>query len=149
MQNELYLNSTNMGMISSFNYFGYLIGSIIPIIWKYNNFRKMIIFSSIISVITICLMGFTTDLRIFCTLRLIVISSALSFVYTISLMFNFFKESLNKTLQLYHFSGIGLGIVIGTIIVWIISTIGLTWTHQWMFVGLIGILLCGHYYLYP
>ena len=48
MQNELYLNSTNMGMISSFNYFGYLIGSIIPIIWKYNNFRKMIIFSSII-----------------------------------------------------------------------------------------------------
>ena len=143
MQNELYLNSTNMGMISSFNYFGYLIGSIIPIIWKYNNFRKMIIFSSIISVITICLMGFTTDLRIFCTLRLICgISSALSFVYTISLMFNFFKESLNKTLQLYHFSGIGLGIVIGTIIVWIISTIGLTWTHQWMFVGLIGILLC-------
>ena len=35
-----------------------------------------------------------------------------------------------------------MGIVIGTIIVWIISTIGLTWTHQWMFVGLIGILLC-------
>ena len=30
MQNELYLGSTNMGMISSFNYFGYLIGSIIP-----------------------------------------------------------------------------------------------------------------------
>ena len=143
MQNELYLNSTNMGMISSFNYFGYLMGSIIPIIWKYNNFRKMIIFSSIISVVTICLMGCTTDLRIFCTLRFICgISSALSFVYTISLMFNFFKESLNKTLQLYHFSGIGLGIVIGTTVVWIISTIDLLWTHQWIFVGLIGALLC-------
>ena len=102
MQNELYLNSTNMGMISSFNYFGYLIGSIIPIIWKYNNFRKMIIFSSIISVVTICLMGCTTDLRIFCTLRFICgISSALSFVYTISLMFNFFKESFAVTIPVW------------------------------------------------
>ena len=143
MQNDLNLNSTTMGMISSFNYFGYLIGSIIPIIWKYSDFRKMIIFSSIISALTICLMGCTTDLRIFCTLRFICgISSAVSFVYTISLMFNFFKESLNKTLQLYHFSGIGLGIVIGTTVVWIISTVDLLWTHQWIFVGLIGALLC-------
>ena len=143
MQNDLNLNSTTMGMISSFNYFGYLIGSIIPIIWKYSDFRKMIIFSSIISALTICLMGCTTDLRIFCTLRFICgISSAVSFVYTISLMFNFFKESLNKTLQLYHFCGIGLGIVVGTTVVWIISTINLLWSHQWMFVGLIGILLC-------
>ena len=143
MQNDLNLNSTTMGMISSFNYFGYLIGSIIPIIWKYSDFRKMIIFSSIISALTICLMGCTTDLRIFCTLRFICgISSAVSFVYTISLMFNFFKESLNKTLQLYHFCGIGLGIVVGTTVVWIISTINLLWSHQWMFVGLIGVLLC-------
>ena len=57
-------------------------------------------------------------------------------------MFNFFKESLNKTLQLYHFSGIGLGIVIGTTVVWIISTVDLLWTHQWIFVGLIGAFLC-------
>ena len=143
MQNDLNLNSTTMGMISSFNYFGYLIGSIIPIIWKNSDFRKMIIFSSIISAVTICLMGCTTDLRIFCTLRFICgISSAVSFVYTISLMFNFFKESLNKTLQLYHFCGIGLGIVVGTTVVWIISTINLLWSHQWMFVGLIGIFLC-------
>ena len=63
------------------------------------------------------------------------------FKFCISLMFNFFKESLNKTLQLYHFSGIGLGIVTGTTIVWIIS-VDLLWTHQWIFVGLIGALLC-------
>ena len=143
MQDNLDLSSTTMGIISSYNYFGYLIGSIIPIIWKFSNFRNMIIFSSIFSVITIYLMGFATDVKFFIILRFLCgISSAFGFVFTISFMFNFFKDFDNKTLQLYHFCGIGLGIVIGTVTVWIISMAGLFWNHQWLIVGFIGILLC-------
>ena len=131
MQNDLDLSSTTMGIISSYNYFGYLVGSIIPIIWKFNNFKNIIIFSSICSVITIYLMGFTTDLKTFIALRFFCgISSAFGFVFTISLMFNFFKDVKNKTLQLYHFCGIGLGIVIGTVAVWVISTSYLFWNHH-------------------
>ena len=143
MQDDLNLSSTTMGIISSYNYFGYLIGSIIPIIWKFSNFRNMIIFSSIFSVITIYLMGFTADIKFFIILRFLCgLSSAFGFVFTISFMFNFFKDFENKTLQLYHFCGIGLGIVIGTVTVWIISMAGLFWNHQWLIVGFIGILLC-------
>ena len=143
MQDDLNLSSTTMGIISSYNYFGYLIGSIIPIIWKFSNFRNMIIFSSIFSVITIYLMGFTGDIKFFIILRFLCgLSSAFGFVFTISFMFNFFKDFENKTLQLYHFCGIGLGIVIGTVTVWIISMAGLFWNHQWLIVGFIGILLC-------
>ena len=143
MQNALNLSSTMMGIISSYNYLGYLIGSIIPIIWKFSNHRNIIIFSSVISVITIFLMGITTDMKLFILLRFLCgISSALGFIFTISFMFNFFKDSKNKTLQLYHFCGIGLGIVIGTIAVWIASTYGFFWYHQWICIGYIGILLC-------
>ena len=143
MQDDLNFSSTTMGIISSYNYFGYLIGSIIPIIWKFSNFRNMIIFSSIFSVITIYLMGFTADIKFFIILRFLCgLSSAFGFVFTISFMFNFFKDFENKTLQLYHFCGIGLGIVIGTVTVWIISMAGLFWNHQWLIVGFIGILLC-------
>ena len=143
MQDDLNLSSTTMGIISSYNYFGYLIGSIIPIIWKFSDFRNMIIFSSIFSVITIYLMGFTADIKFFIILRFLCgLSSAFGFVFTISFMFNFFKDFENKTLQLYHFCGIGLGIVIGTVTVWIISMAGLFWNHQWLIVGFIGILLC-------
>ena len=143
MQNYLNLSSTTMGIISSYNYFGYLVGSIIPIIWKFNNFKNIIVFSSICSVITIYSMGFTTDLKAFMALRFLCgISSAFGFVFTISLMFNLFKDLKNKTLQLYHFCGIGLGIVIGTLAVWVISTSYLFWNHQWMFIGFIGIFLC-------
>ncbi len=143
MQNDLDLNSTTMGLISSYNYFGYLIGSIIPIIWKFSNFRSTIIFSSICSVISIYVMGLTTDLKIFFFLRFLCgISSAIGFVSTISFMFNFFKDFKNKTLQLYHFCGIGLGIVIGTVTVWIISIAYPFWNHQWFFIGFLGILLC-------
>ena len=143
MQDDLNLSSTTMGIISSYNYFGYLIGSIIPIIWKFSNFRNMIIFSSMFSVITIYLMGLTADIKFFIILRFLCgLSSAFGFVFTISFMFNFFKDFDNKTLQLYHFCGIGLGIVIGTVTVWIISMAGLFWNHQWLIVGFIGILLC-------
>ncbi len=143
MQNALNFSSTMMGIISSYNYLGYLIGSIIPIIWKFSNHRNIIIFSSVISVITIFLMGITTDMKHFILLRFLCgISSALGFIFTISFMFNFFKDSKNKTLQLYHFCGIGLGIVIGTIAVWIASTYGFFWYHQWICIGYIGILLC-------
>lgn len=143
MQNDLNLSSTVMGIISSYNYFGYLIGSIIPIIMKLKNFRNIIIFSSIFSVSTIILMGFTTDIKLFIILRFLCgISSAFGFVFTISLMFNFFNDSKNKTLQLYHFCGIGLGIVIGTVGVWIISIMGFLWDYQWIYAGLIGIVLC-------
>ena len=143
MQNDLSLSSTTMGIISSYNYLGYLFGSVIPIIWKFNNFRNIIISSSVFSVLTIYLMGLTTDIKLFMILRFLCgVSSAFGFVFTISLMFNFYKESKNKSLQLLHFCGIGLGIVIGTITVWIISITGLFWNHQWMFIGFIGILLC-------
>ena len=143
MQNDLNLSSTTMGIISSYNYFGYLIGSIIPIIWKFSNFKNLIVVSSICSVITIYLMGLTTDLKIFMVLRFLCgISSAFGFVFTISLMFNLFNDLENKTLQLYHFCGIGLGIVVGTITIWVTSTSYFFWNHQWMFTGFMGILLC-------
>ena len=143
MQNDLNLSSTTMGIISSYNYFGYLLGSIIPIIWKFSNFRNIIIVSSIFSVVTIFLMGVTKDVKLFMILRFLCgISSAFGFVFTISLMFNIFKDFSNKTLQLYHFCGIGLGIVIGTLTVWIISALGFLWNHQWMVTGFIGMLLC-------
>ena len=143
MQYDLNLSSTTMGIMSSYNYFGYLIGSIIPIFWKINNIRNVIIFSSIISVITINLMGFTSNLKIFMILRFLCgISSAFGFIFTISLMFNCFKNSNNKSLQLFHFCGIGLGIVIGTLSVWIISLADFFWNYQWIFISFIGILLC-------
>ena len=143
MQDDLNLSSTMMGIISSYNYFGYLIGSIISIVWKFKNFKNVIVVASICTVITIYLMGLTKDLKIFMALRFLCgISSAFAFVFTISLMFNFFKDMKNKTLQLYHFCGIGFGIFIGTVIVWVISTSHLFWNHQWISIGFIGILLC-------
>ena len=143
MQSNLILSSTTMGIISSYNYFGYLIGSMIPILYKFNNPRNVIIFSSTISVITIFLMGFTTKVELFIVLRFLCgVSSAFGFVFTISLMFNQFQDSYNKSLQLIHFCGIGLGIVIGTSVIWVISVMGNLWNDQWIVIGIIGVILC-------
>ena len=143
MQDDLSLDSTTMGAISSYNYLGYLIGSIIPLVSRFQNLRNIIIFSSIFTSFTIFLMGITTNLNFFISLRFLCgITSALSFVSTINLMFDHFRNFKNKNLQLIHFCGIGLGITLGTLTVWTISELGFKWQGQWMIVGLISMLLC-------
>ena len=143
MQDSLSLSSTTMGVLSSSNYLGYLVGSIFPIIIKLNNLKLVIILSSIITSSTIFLMGLTSNITLFIFLRFICgISSALGFIFTISLMFSAFKEAQNTSLQLLHFCGIGLGIAIGTSIIWIISNIGFNWIAQWKIMGVLGIILC-------
>ncbi len=143
MQGGLNLSSTVMGVISSYNYFGYLVGSMISVLIKFKNIRILVVISSLVSAITICLMGFSSDIKIFMALRFICgISSAFGFVYTISLMFEHFQNSDNKSLQLLHFCGIGIGIAIGTFSVWILSNSGFDWDFQWMIIGFLGILFC-------
>ena len=143
MQGNLNLSSTAMGIISSYNYFGYLIGSMLSVFIKFKNLRTLVVLSSLVSAITIFLMGFSSDIIFFIALRFVCgISSAFGFVYTISLMFNHFRNSDNKSLQLLHFCGIGLGIAFGTFFVWIISNLGFDWDYQWKIMGFLGILFC-------
>lgn len=149
MQGSLNLNSTTMGLVSSYNYLGYLIGSMISVMIKFKNIRIIVVTSSLVSAITICLMGLSSNETFFIVLRFVCgVSSAFGFVYTISLMFDQFQNSDNKSLQLLHFSGIGLGIVIGTSFVWILSTSGFDWNYQWIIIGFIGILFCFPIILY-
>ena len=95
MQNDLNLSSTIMGIISSYNYFGYLVGSIIPIIWKFRNFKNIIVVSSICSVITIYLMGFTTDLKTIIFFVCFQIFERLEIRYLSHILMSFVTHKLN------------------------------------------------------
>ena len=88
-------------------------------------------------------MGLSSEIKFFVFLRFLCgVSSAFGFVYTISLMFNEFEKSDNKSYQLIHFCGIGLGISAGTFLVWLLSIYQFDWNHQWIIIGFLSILLC-------
>lgn len=142
MQSSLKLNSTTLGLIASSNYIGYLLGSFLPIFLKIKNKKRFIIIFSLLIVSTTFLMGLNENIVFFILLRFITgISSALVFILTISLIFNYLNLLKKSNLQLYHFSGIGFGILTGTIVILLTAYFGYSWKIQWMMVGFLGFLL--------
>ena len=70
MQNTLNISSTDIGLIASSNYFGYLIGSIIPLIFSFANKQRLTLYLSVlVSIITLGLMGFANEFYTFILLR--------------------------------------------------------------------------------
>ena len=145
MQENLNLNSLTMGSIASWNYFGYLIGSIIPLFFSINkNLKLILILSSVMIIFTTFLVGITKSIFLFSFFRFITgISSALTFILGTSLIFSSAKIVKYKiNLQSLPFAGIGLGILLGTTIIWLSSIYALNWQIQWIFVSFLGIIFC-------
>ncbi|MDC3091475.1 YbfB/YjiJ family MFS transporter [Rickettsiales bacterium] len=144
MQNNLNFNSASLGMIASWNYFGYFIGSIIPIFFKSDQKIKIIlIYSLLFSVITTFLMGMNVNLSWFSLIRFFSgVSSALIFVLATVIIFGQISLKNKKNLQLMHFCGIGVGIFFGTLVIWIASLYNLHWKISWFLISLVSLIFC-------
>ena len=144
MQSDLDLSSASLGMVASWNYFGYFIGSIIPIFLKSDKKVKIIlIFSLLLSIITTFLMGVTAEIFWFSCIRFLSgVCSALIFVLATVLIFGQVSFKSKKNLQLLHFCGIGVGIFFGTLIIWISSFYGFHWKVNWFLISLLSLFFC-------
>lgn len=144
MQNNLNFNSASLGMIASWNYFGYFIGSIIPIFFKSDQQIKVIlIYSLLFSILTTFLMGINVELFWFSLIRFFSgVSSALIFVLATVIIFGQVSLRNKKNLQLIHFCGIGIGIFIGTLIIWVASLYDLHWKFSWFLISFISLIFC-------
>ena len=70
MQNTLNISSADIGLIASSNYLGYLIGSIIPLVYSFANKQRLTLYLSVVvSIVTLGLMGSTSDFYLFILLR--------------------------------------------------------------------------------
>ena len=135
MQDDLMLSSTNLGALASWNFFGYLVGSFLPIVSK-NLFEKerLIFFLMLgLSILTTGLMGCTDKMVVMVPIRFFAgISSALTLILGTGLIFKKFDITGTSLLKLAHFCGFGLGISISAIVVSIASNFGFTWSLLWV-----------------
>ena len=143
MQNSLSLTSTDIGLIASSNYLGYLVGSIIPLFFAFEKRQKLTLYSSVlISILSLGLMGFTEHMDYFITLRFFQgVSGAVALVIATNLIFSEITESKKFDLRLAHISGFGIGIFLSAIFIWFCSLYLLDWYHQWLVIAFVCVLL--------
>tara|TARA_B100001093_G_scaffold124350_1_gene116989 strand:+ start:318 stop:1499 length:1182 start_codon:yes stop_codon:yes gene_type:complete len=150
MLEELNITKTNGGLIASWNFFGYLFGSLLSILPIFKKKIKLVFFISIIiSLLTTFLMSLNNDIIIFIMIRFIAgVASAFVLIFATALILPSIQLLGKKSLSTSHFMGVGFGIVLSSIIVSILGSFGFTWNDLWIGVTILSIVLAIPIFLY-
>ena len=119
MLEELNITKTEGGLIASWNFFGYLCGSLLSILSIFKQRVKLVFFISIVlSISTTFLMSINDEVVFFIIIRFISgLSSAFVLIFGTALILPSIQAFGKKSLSTSHFMGVGFGIVISSILV--------------------------------
>ena len=143
MLEELNMSKTIGGLIASWNFFGYLCGSLLSILSIFKKRVKLVFFISIVvSLITTLLMGLHDNITFFIIVRFLSgLSSAFVLIFGTSLILPSIQAFGKKSLSTAHFMGVGFGIVLSSITVSILGGLGYQWNELWICVTILSIIL--------
>ena len=143
MLEELNMSKTNGGLIASWNFFGYLVGSLLSILSIFKQKLKFIFFTAIIfSLFTTLLMSFCENVIFFILVRFLSgISSAFVLIFGTSLILPSIQALGKKSLSTAHFMGVGLGMFLSSILVSVLGGFNFIWSDLWIGVTFLAILL--------
>ena len=143
MLEELNISKTNGGLIASWNFFGYLCGSLLSILSFFKKKIKFVFFISVLtSILTTLLMSFYNVVIDFIAIRFVAgLSSAFVLILGTALILPSIQEVGKKSLSTSHFMGVGFGIVISSILVSILGDYGFNWSDLWIGVAILSIIL--------
>ena len=143
MLEELNITKTVGGLIASWNFFGYLCGSLLSILSIFTKRIKFVFFVSIVcSRSTTFLMSVNDEIIFFIIVRFISgLSSAFVLIFGTALILPSIQALGKKSLSTSHFMGVGFGIVISSILVTILGDLGLHWNDLWIGVALLSVIL--------
>ena len=139
MRESLGLTSSEAGLIASWNYFGYLIGSL-SILFPLFNYRLKLSFilACVTSIASTGLISATVNFDLICLTRFINgFCGAIVLISGTSLIFSKLENYTSLDLRLAHFSGFGLGMAVSSIGVIICSNLNIDWRGQWIFMLMI------------
>ena len=150
MLEELNLSKTNGGLIASWNFFGYLFGSLITILPIFKNRVKLFfLVAVIISLLTTLLMAFNNDIIIFIVIRFLAgVSSAFVLIFGTALILPSIQAFGKKSLSTSHFMGVGFGIVFSSILISILGSFGFIWNELWVGVFILSLILTIPIFIY-
>ena len=143
MLEELNITKTEGGLIASWNFFGYLCGSLLSISSIFKQRVKLFFFISIVlSISTTFLMSINNEVVFFIIIRFISgLSSAFVLIFGTALILPSIQAFGKKSLSTSHFMGVGFGIVISSILVTFLGELGFHWDDLWIGVAVLSAIL--------
>lgn len=143
MLEELNITKTEGGLIASWNFFGYLCGSLLSISSIFKKRVKLFFFISIVlSISTTFLMSIDDEVIFFIIIRFISgLSSAFVLIFGTALILPSIQAFGKKSLSTSHFMGVGFGIVISSILVTFLGELGFHWDDLWIGVAMLSVIL--------
>ena len=143
MLEELNITKTEGGLIASWNFFGYLCGSLLSISSIFKKRVKLVFFISIVlSISTTFLMSIDDEVIFFIIIRFISgLSSAFVLIFGTALILPSIQAFGKKSLSTSHFMGVGFGIVISSILVTFLGELGFHWNDLWIGVAILSVIL--------
>ena len=143
MLEELNITKTEGGLIASWNFFGYLCGSLLSISSIFKKRVKLVFFISIVlSISTTFLMSINDEVIFFIIIRFISgLSSAFVLIFGTALILPSIQAFGKKSLSTSHFMGVGFGIVISSILVTFLGELGFHWDDLWIGVAALSVIL--------
>ena len=143
MISEVGFGATEGGLIASWNFVGYCIGSLIPILPFFNGRIKIWFFGAVAaSIFTTGCMGLVQDLNWFVVIRFISgIASAFTLIFGTSLILPSIQALGKITISTSHFTGVGLGMALSAIVVSLMGAFNFSWNELWYGVALLALLL--------
>ena len=143
MLEELNITKTEGGLIASWNFFGYLCGSLLSISSIFKKKVRLVFFISIVlSISTTFLMSIDDEVIFFIIIRFISgLSSAFVLIFGTALILPSIQALGKKSLSTSHFMGVGFGIVISSILVTFLGELGFHWDDLWIGVAVLSVIL--------
>ncbi len=140
------LSITFAGVLASFNFAGYLSGSILSVFIKDIN-QKVVLFriGLILSIITTFILATSTNETIWIVSRIIAgFAGAMALVVGSAIVMTKLNMQ-NKTKAMgIHFSGIGFSILTTDLISRYVLSLGYTWQNSWLVLSIIGLVLASY-----
>jgi len=143
MMNELSLSTTEGGLIASWNFVGYCVGSLIPILPLFHGHLKTWFFAAVAaSILTTALMGFPHDVTLFALIRFVSgVASAFTLIFGTSLILPSIQALGKISISTRHFTGVGLGMAVSSIVVSSMGAFNFAWYQLWYGVAISALVL--------
>ncbi|HTV70940.1 MAG TPA: YbfB/YjiJ family MFS transporter [Rhizobiaceae bacterium] len=134
MMEQLDLSASDMGLIASSNYLGYLLGAIFAAGgWAAGRERALMLAALAANAVLLAAMALTENVIAFVLIRLLAgIASAFVMIFLTATIYARLASMRRDDLQGRHFSGVGLGIASSSIVTGMTIGMGSGWSVPWL-----------------
>lgn len=137
MMADLGVTPADAGIIASANFIGYLLGAIAAGFgWATGRERQITLLALVATAVLLLAMGLTSSLLLFSVIRFLAgVASAFTMIFTSAIVLSRGLAAANPHVQSVHFGGVGMGIAVSSLMVFLLPAGGFgvfaSWQAGW------------------